>query len=163
MDKNVLQHTKLHGVTDYIDAIDTVVGLAHNIIRVFDNSLESTGFNSLKRYEMLRSFLLASRKNRLQIVVHDPAYLEKRCPRMIMLIKQFSHSFSIHRTQSHARHVTDPFIIADDRHYVRRYHFDDLRGLMALHDPKEAEALNLHFDEIWAASNPAISATTTGL
>ena len=163
MDENVLQHTKLHGVTDYVDAIDTVVGLAQSIIRVFDNNLENAGFNSLKRYEMLRSFLLASRKNRLQIVVHDPAYLEKRCPRMIMLIKQFSHSVNIHRTQSHAQHVTDPFIIADDRHYVRRYHFDDLRGLMALHDPKEAEALNLHFDEIWAASQPAISATTTGL
>ena len=163
MDELVPQHTKLQGVTEYIDAIDTVIGLAQESVRIFDNTLENTGSNSLKRYEILRSFLLASRKNRLQIVVHDPDYMSKFCPRMLMLLKQFSHSVSIYRTQAHAQHVTDPFIIADDRHYVRSYHFDDLRGLLALHDPKGAEALNLHFDELWAASRPAISATTIGL
>jgi hypothetical protein len=158
-----VEHAKLIGVQDYLGAIDTVVALAKNEIRVFDHSLENDGFNSVKRYDALRNFLLSSRKNRLRIVVHHTDYLKRYCPRMLMLLKQFSHSIQINRTHGAAVSVTDPFVIVDNMHFVRRSHFEDKRGLLALHDPKGAEALGLHFDELWAASQPAVSATTTGL
>lgn len=163
MDENPLQHTKLEGIADYVAAIDTLIGLARRAIRVFDHNLENTGFNSAKRQELLRGFLLANCNNRLQIVVHDPEYLARNCPRMLLLLTRFSHAISIHRTESHAQAVTDPFIVADGDHYARRYHFEDTRGLLALHDPLEAHALNERFGELWEASSPALFATTLGL
>jgi len=157
------RHTKLNGAQDYVNALDTVIALAQRSVRVFDHSLEHDGFNSRKRYDLLRAFLLKSRKNKLQIAVHTPDYLAKFCPRMMMLLKQFSHSVEIYRTTSQVQHVTTPFIVVDEHHYARRYHFEDLRGLLALDDPLGAETLNLQFDELWAASRPAVSASTTGL
>lgn len=163
MDENQLQHTKLESIGDYVAGIDTVIGMAQRTIRVFDHSLENMGFNSPKRNELLRNFLLKNRNNRLQIVVHDTEYLARSCPRMTLLLKQFSHGISIHQTHAHAQGVTDPFIVVDGDHYARRYHFEDTRGVLALHDPQGAHALNERFDELWEASFPALFATTLGL
>lgn len=163
MDKNELQHTRLDGIGDYVAALDTVIGIAHRTIRIFDHSLQNMGFNSPGRQELLRNFLLANPNNRLQIVVHDTEYLARSCPRMMLLLRHFSHSISINQTQPHAQGATDPFMVVDGDHYARRYHFEDTRGLLALHDPHGAHALNQRFDELWEASFPALFATTLGL
>ena len=48
-------------------------------------------------------------------------------------------------------------------HSVRRFHFNDLRGLYARDDPIEAHTLAERFEEIWEASGPALAPTTIGL
>lgn len=157
------QHTRLEGIAQYGEGIDAVIARAERRIRVFDRNLDSLGFNSPKRHELLRGFLLARRTNRIEILVHDTGYLERNCPRMHMLLRQFSHALTIHQTHPHVQGVYDPFVIVDDTHYVHRFHFDDSRSLLALDDPQEARTLNDRFDELWEASFPAIFATTLGL
>lgn len=158
-----LQHTKLEGIQDYIAAIDTVVELASHTLRVFGHSLEGAGFNSLRRHDALQRFLLASRNNRLYIVLHNINHIMLDCPRLMSLLRQFSHAISIHQTHSHVQGVYDPFVVADARHYVRRFHFEDSRGLLALNDPQGAEVLNHRFAQLREASFPAVWASTTGL
>lgn len=157
------QHTRLEGIAEYSSAIDTVVSKARRRIRVFDRNLEDLGFNSPARQELLRGFLLARRTNHLYIVVHDPAYLNRSCPRMLLLLRQFSHGVSIQQTHAHMQGVYDPFVIADGEHFVHRFHFDDSRSLLALDDPQETHNLNDRFDQLWEASYPAVFATTIGL
>jgi hypothetical protein len=157
------RHTRLEGIAQYSAAIDTVIAKAQRRIRVFDRNLENIGFNTPGRQELLRSFLLARRVNHLDIVVHDTGYLSRNCPRMLLLLRQFSHGVSIHQTHAHMQGVYDPFVIADGEHYVHRFHFDDSRSLLALDDPQEARNLNDRFDELWDASFPAVFATTIGL
>jgi hypothetical protein len=156
------RHTRLEGIAQYSAAIDTVIAKAQRRIRVFDRNLENIGFNTPGRQELLRSFLLARRVNHLDIVVHDTGYLSRNCPRMLLLLRQFSHGVSIHQTHAHMQGVYDPFV-ADGEHYVHRFHFDDSRSLLALDDPQEARNLNDRFDELWDASFPAVFATTIGL
>ncbi len=158
-----LQHTRLEGITDYVKALDTLCSLAARSLCLFDKTFEHSGLDSAARYETLRAFLLGSVNSTLLILAHDTDYLAQRCPRTMVLLRQFSHKMHIYRTPEHLRHISEPFAVADDAHYVRRFHFDDLRGLLAQNDPEGARALHGRFMELWAESRPAISATTLGL
>ena len=153
---------KFTGKTDYHNFVDEVIALAQNEIRIFDQQLEKA-FNSPARQDALRAFLLANRRNRLRIVVHDAARIERDCPRMLELLRAFNHAMTIHETLPEAKNVYDLFVVADEMHSVRRFHFNDLRGLYARDDPIEAHTLVERFEEIWEASAPAAAPTTIGL
>lgn len=155
-------HRPLNGPSEYETALDEVIAKAVTVLRVFDHTL-SAAYNSAQRFEALRRFLLASRRNSLRIVVHEPSHLDRNCPRLLMLLRQFGHAISIHETHPAAKSVYDPFAIADDRCFVHRFHFEEMRGLSGMDDPIGARALIERFEEIWEASSPAVSATTLGL
>jgi hypothetical protein len=155
-------HRPVDGLREYESGVDEVIRNATSSLRIFDSTL-STGFNSPERHDALRRFLLASRRNTLRIIVHDVQHLDRNCPRLLALLRQLGHAIQIHETHARAKGVYDPFVIADDCHFARRFHFDSGRGLFGQHDPIGARALIEHFEEIWEASSPALSATTLGL
>lgn len=163
MNDITLQHTPFDGIADYISALDKVCAAASHSLIVFEKNYEDIGFNSEARYDVLRHFLLAGNNNRLRLLAHDPQHLLRFCPRMMMLLRQFSHSMSIYQTPPHLHHVTEPFAVADDSHFVRRFHFDDTRGVLAQNDPSGALELKSRFEEMWIASHPCASPTTLGL
>lgn len=157
------QHLQFDGIADYVQALDSLCSLAKHSLCLFDKNFEDGGFNSEARYDALRTFLLASNNNTVQMLAHDTDYLSRRCPRMMMLLRQFSYNLHIHRTPLHLQHVSEPFAIADELHFVRRFHFDDSRGLFAQDDPQGARTLHAQFMEMWLPSRQAVSSTTLGL
>lgn len=163
MSNDVLQHMTFDGVADYIAALDTVCASAQHTLNIFEKDFADIGFNSGARYDTLRHFLLGSSNNRLQLLTHDPQHLLRFCPRMMMLLREFSHSMFIFQTPPHMLTVTEPFAVADNAHYVRRYHFDDTRGLLARNDPEGARLLNSRFQEMWQSSHSGATATKLGL
>lgn len=158
-----LQHTALDGTADYISALDTLCGLAQHTLYIFEKDFDNFGFNAAGRYDTLRTFLLARPTNRLHLLAHDTLKIEQNYPRLVMLLRQFGHSMHIHATSQHLQNLSEPFAVADDLHYVRRFHFDDPRGILAQHDAQGASVLKARFEEMWAASRPAISPTKLGL
>jgi len=163
MNNDTLQHTKLDGIAEYTAALDTLCRLARRNLLLFEKNYEDLGFNSEARYETLHHFLLANPANRLLVLANDTHYLSTLCPRMMILLRQFGGSMFIHQTPASLSHITEPFAVADETHYVRRFHFDDPRGILAQHDPENARALKSRFMEMWSASRPAVSATKLGL
>lgn len=163
MDSDTLQHTHLDGIVDYSAALDTLCKLAQHDLFMFEKNYEGLGFNSEVRYKILHRFLLANPANRLLVLAQDTRYLATLCPRMLMLLRQFGNSMFIHQSPASLTHVTEPFAIADDTHYVRRFHFDDPRGILAQHDPKHALTLKSRFMDMWSVSHPTVSATKLGL
>ncbi|MDD5057764.1 MAG: hypothetical protein PHQ60_07820 [Sideroxydans sp.] len=163
MNDDALQHTLFDGATDYIAALDDVCASAKRSLNIFENDFSDMGFNSEARYVVLRRFLLGSPNNRLQLLAHNTQHLVRFCPRMMMLLREFSHSMAIFQTPSHMKNVTDPFAVADNANYVRRYHFDDTRGLLAKNDPEGARLLNARFQEMWQSSHSGATATKLGL
>jgi hypothetical protein len=160
---DALQHTSFDGNAEYTAALDTLCGQAQHNLYFFEKNFEDIGFNSEARYDTLRAFLLKSPINRLHLLAHDTDFLAQRCPRMMMLLRQFSHCMQIYRTPQHLQHISEPFAIADETHYVRRFHFDDMRGILALNDPQGALTLHAQFIEMWTSARPGVSATTLGL
>jgi len=157
------QHQLLIGEEEYEAAIDNVIAHAERALHIFDSDLSAGGYSNLKRFEALRDFLAQSRGNRLVLVLHETDYLTARCPRLMNLLKTYGHAISIQQTAEHARIASDPFIIADDAHYVHRFHSDGMRFLLALHDHAGARQLQERFDQLLEMSAPAVFATTTGL
>jgi hypothetical protein len=156
------QHTQIFGNAEYEASIDTILQRATSKIRIFDYAL-GREYNSSSRCEMMRRFLLASRRNTLQIVVHDTGTLDRNCPRIFNLLRTYGHAISINETHPSAKLVYDPFVIVDDRCFVHRFHFDEMRGLAGLDDPIGTHTFIERFAEIWEASSPAVFATTLGL
>jgi hypothetical protein len=163
MSEDTLQHTKLDGIVEYIAALDTLPKLAQHNLYLFEKDFDGLGYNTEARYTTLRNFLLASPAHRLFVLAHDMHYLSTLCPRMMMLLKQFGTSMFIYQTPKNLQHITEPFSVADESNYVRRFHFDDPRGILAQHDPEKARALKSRFLEMWESSHPAISSTKLGL
>jgi len=153
---------KLEGLAAYEEALDELITNATRTVRVFDRML-GKGFNSPRRYDLLRELLLASRTNRVYVVLHETANIVRDCPRLITLLKQFSHGLFIYQTLPAARRVYDPFAVADDTRFVHRFHHADVRGVATVGDVAATQLLMKRFDEIWQASAPAVSATTIGL
>ena len=156
------EYRRFEGLREYETLIDSLIPQTQRAIRVFDKTL-SRAWNALHRYEALRQFLLASRSNRLMIVLHEADHIERQCPRMIELARQFSSTVKIHQTLRPARHVYDPFVIFDATHYLHRFHVDHLRAALGTNDVIGAQQLLDRFAEIWEASAPAVSADKTGL
>lgn len=163
MNGEAMQHTQLDGAADYIAALDTICSAARHTLYIFEKNFDGIGFNSEARHEALRRFLLANSTNRLHLLAHDPQPLLRFCPRMLILLRQFGHGMAIHRTPPHLQNIAEPFAVADEANYVRRYHFDDPRGLLARNDPEGARVLKSRFEEMWGSSHPAASGTTLGL
>lgn len=156
------EYRRFEGMREYEAVINSLIPHTQSVIRVFDKSL-SRAYNSPQRFELLRHFLLASRLNRLLIVLHEVETLERGCPRMLLLLLQFSYAVSIRETLRPAKHVYDPFVIFDASHYVHRFHYDHLRAAQGTNDVLGAQQLIDRFDEIREASGPAVSASVSGL
>jgi hypothetical protein len=147
----------------YQGAIERLLGQPGRELRIFDPDLSSLRLNDPVRIEQLSRFLLASRTRRLYMVVHNPDHVTRQCPRMMALLARFSHAIQIHRTHEEIRELQDAFLVLDALHFVRRPVAQFFRGALGLGDQTEGLAMRGRFMEIWAASYPAVSATTVGL
>jgi hypothetical protein len=146
----------------YEQALDELIANAAHTVRIFDRNI-GHGFNSPQRYELLRRLLLARRANRVCLVLHETANIVRDCPRLITLLRQFSHGVSIRQTLPEARGVYDSFAVADDTRFVRRFHYDGRHGIATVGDIAATSLLLKRYEEIWQASAPALAATTIGL
>jgi hypothetical protein len=143
--------------------IERLLGQPGRELRVFDPDGAALRLNEPARIEALAGFLLASRTRRLYFVVHNTDHVTRQCPRLLTLLRRFSHAMQINRTHEEIREVQDSFLLLDSMHYVRRPVAALFKGAMGLGDENEGQALRGRFGEIWAASYPAVSSTTIGL
>jgi len=148
---------------EYLDALQRLIGSARRELRIFDADFSLLDIESPPTYALLRAFLLGGRDNRLYIAVHDVNYIRNHCPRLLTLLQQFSDRMFIHRTGGDGARAQDSFVLADRLHFVRRPVQAQPRAVLRLRDEQESQGMYLRFSEIWDSSEPAISATTSGL
>jgi hypothetical protein len=156
------QEQPLSGLKEYEAALERAIALALGRVRIFDRRL-GREYNEAARTDLLRHLLRDNPAARVLIVVHEAENIRTDCPRLVTLQRQFAHAVAVHRTQSLARGVYDPFCVIDGSHYVRRFHYNSGRGIFAVNDPDRASELVQRFDEIWSASQPAVTGTVLGL
>jgi hypothetical protein len=153
----------LSSMAEYVTAIDKLCKMAEHYLYLFEKDFDRLEFNSEARYDTLRSFLLSSPVHKLYILAHDTSYLTAKCPRMMNLLHQFSDNMFIYQMPKNLQHIAAPFSVADDEHFVRRFHFDDARGAFVIQDSANAHTYKARFMEMWAVSHSAPSSTRLGL
>ncbi len=156
-------YTRFDTESGFQEAVDRLLELPGRELRVFDPDLAALRLNSPARIARLEQFLRASRTRRLYVALHDADHVTRNCPRLMDLLARHSHAIQIHRTHEEIRELQDAFLVLDAAHYVRRPVAAHWRGAAGVADETEALAMRSRFLEIWAASYPAVSATTLGL
>jgi hypothetical protein len=157
------QRTLLATRREYLEGLERLLGLVRRELRIFDPDLAELGLNAAPRIAHLREFLHASRMRRLYIAVHDTGFVVRRSPRVLALLGSFPRQMFVHQTEGEALKAQDCFVIADDRHLVRRSVAAQARGVLVLDDPKDCGSIRDRFQEIWESSAPTVSPSVTGL
>jgi hypothetical protein len=162
-EKPKAEYVRFEGEAEFQQALDRLLAQQGRELRIFDPDLASLRLNSPARIAQLDRFLRASRTHRIQIAVHRTEHLMRSCPRMLELLKLFSHAIQINRTHEEIAGLQDAFMVLDTQHYLRRPVAEFYRGAIGLNDEAEALAMRARFLEIWSASYPGVASTTVGL
>lgn len=130
-------------------------------LQLFDPDFALWGLGTPQADALLRRFL--SGHGRIELVAHSNTHLERDCPRLMRLLKDFSHAIECRVTNKSLRQLTDSFCIADGEHIVRRFHCDHLRGESVLDGPADTQLYAERFAAIWTETEPGLHVSTTGL
>lgn len=148
---------------EYSNAVSQMLEGAHGELCVFDPDLARTGLESSPNVALVERLLMSSRSVRLHVVLHDSTHLETRCPRLMRLLSQFSHSSEVRRSPDDLRNLTECYVLTGDDSGVVRFHRDWPRGKWFVANRDEAGIWRSRFMQLWDCSTAAASATRLGL
>jgi hypothetical protein len=150
-------------VTDYREAINSLIASARSRINIFDADGIQYEFNSTGRLESLSAFLRQGSEAKLTVVLRSITHVEKQCPRFVQLVALHSNQVTIRQTDHEASRVEDCFLIVDDAHFARRNVQAHPRGVVIRNDEREATPMIERFQQIVDSSTVVSLATTLGL
>jgi hypothetical protein len=147
----------------YRAAVALTIAGAQREIRIFDRDLENLGLEERAKVELLNGFLAARRDRRLRIIVHDPAPLQSRLPRLLGLLRDYSHQVDVRVTPDHLRNLADCWVLADVESGTIRFHADHARGRCVVATPAEVKPWWQRSDDLLAESESCIPWAVAGL
>ena len=153
----------MFGERNYAAALDLVIAQAENHLLIFDQSFEKGDYASLKRFELIQRFLAKNALSELTIILQNAQFFSVKCPRLFDLLSIYGHKMRVFETNDFAKIAKDCFVIADKKHYCRRFHIDQARFKFALNDVETSASLLLRYDELLAETADTISVTQLGL
>lgn len=157
------REVRLDTVAAQTAAIDELIEMARSKLQVFDIDLSQTGWDQATRAANLAAFLRRAPAARIDIIVHDTRWIQGSCPRLVNLLRRFSHGITVYQTGQEAKVAMDPLLIVDGRHYLHRFHIDQPRASLVIENPQQASPLVTRFEEIWATGEPGMAGTVLGL
>lgn len=155
--------TIVMGERNYEAATAIIIGRAQRELRIFDPDLSRGGYQSLLMNQLLEDFLAKARLNRLTIILHDSQFFSTKCPRLIELMKRYSHAITIYLTDEHAQVAQDAFVLADGGDYLHRFHIDHARFKYVHNDEIAAQPLHERFAQLLEETQSTLSVTKLGL
>ena len=154
---------EFHTHADYLAALDALITTAQWRLRFYDATLEKAGLNALARYQQLRAFCLGNPQRRIEILLDDPAYVQTHNPRLMSLLRDFSHVLEIRQTDSESERPAYAFALADRGGWLKCFDKNAHPGEWAGDDAASAVLLHQTFEQLWQRSIPNVSVSTLGL
>ena len=151
------------GERHYATALDLVIAQAENHLLIFDQNFEKGDYTSLKRFDLIQEFLTRNVTSELTIILQNTQFFSANCPRLLNLLSVYGHKMRVYETNDFAKIAKDCFVIADKKHYCRRFHIDQARFKFALNDVETSANLLLRYDELLAETTDTFSVTKLGL
>jgi len=143
-------------------AFDGIVSRAQRSLRIADDRGEFYGFDRKAFADSVAALLDRGRDTFVELVLHDPSFVERSCPRVVALLRRHSPRLRVLRSEDSARGYPRGFVLVDDTVVLRRPHHDSVLTFVDFDEEAVAEARAL-LDELSAGASVAISANTTGL
>lgn len=162
-DDALITNSIMTGERNYAAALDLVIAEAKDELLIFDQDFVHGEYASAQRHELLQDFLSANPLSKLTIILQAADFFTTQCPRLHQLLETYSHKMVIFETNDHAKIAKDCFVLADKRHYLRRFHIDQARFKFALNDVETSASLMMRFGELLQETSEIISTGKLGL
>ena len=155
--------TIILGERNYEAALNLVIAKAQNELLIFDQDFARGDYGSAVRFELLFEFLSNNDLSKLTIILHSSEHFVNNSPRLFELLKLYGHKMTVYETNNAAKVAKDCFVIADKRHYCRRFHIDQARFKYAYDDVETCASLNMRFEELLEETTGTVTVTKLGL
>jgi hypothetical protein len=133
--------TIIFGERNYEAALDLIIAEASDDLLIFDQDFLKGGYAS---------------QNRVELIINH-------CPKLFEMLRLYGHKMTVYETNDAAKVAKDCFVIADKKHYLRRFHIDQARFKFAFNDEEMAANLLMRFDELLEETANIVSVTQLGL
>ena len=159
----LIPDTIILGERNYEAALNLVIAKAQNELLIFDQDFVRGDYASTARFELLFDFLSHNELSKLTFILQSTQHFVNNSPRLFELLKLYGHKMTVFETNDAAKVAKDCFVIADKRHYCRRFHIDQARFKYAFDDEETCASLNMRFEELFEETTEALSVTKLGL
>ncbi len=156
------QYFDTHGA--FREALFAVMRRTERELVLFDADLRDTGLESLEGITVLEALCQrTTAPDSIRILVHDAAFVERDCPRLLSLCARFSHRMRIRITTPAFRNYEQPFVIGDGQHLATRFHQDSPRGKQCFDCGADCAKLLTDHETIWIVSQNGPSGMPLGI
>lgn len=162
-ESELIPDTIILGERNYAAALDLVIAEATGELLIFDQDFSRSDYASVERYRLIHDFLSNNPLSKLTIILHSTEFFITHCPRLLDLLEIYGHKMTVYETNDHAKIAKDCFVLADKRHYCRRFHIDQARFKFALNDLETTASLAMRFNELLEETTDAVSTSKIGL
>ena len=144
-------------------AFAKILGRATQRIDIFDRDLARLPLERPEHAETLRRFLTDNDRAQLRIVLRDPAYFRRDCPRLMRLLTLNSQKMFVTLCPEQLAALSDSLVLVDGSHGLVRFHEGNVRSKRIDDDPEECHPYALRFAEILREGGETIGPTPVGL
>lgn len=149
--------------SEYRTAFDTLLSHTQRQIRLYDHDLSLFDIDQQPRHASLRALCVAGGGRRIELLLDDIQHVARNYPRLMQLVRDFSHVIEIRQADPVAPRPDQAFVLADRQGVLLRADKTAVHGTLHLDDPRTAVALNHDFEAMWQRSQTSVTATTLGL
>lgn len=125
---------------------------ATHTLCLFTPDLEPLLYNHGSVLDACTRFLLASPKNRLRILLRDPARPVKQGHRLLQLAQRVTSNLQIRKLNPDHPHDESAYLLADGRGLLLRPQSDLPAGYALYNDPGRTRQQQARFDQAWDTS-----------
>jgi hypothetical protein len=139
----------LDGRVELFAAVLQTIGAAQRLLCAADLDLAAFGLASRAHVEALQAFVLTQPGARVRLLVDSADWLERDAMRLRALQQRLPEALELRLTAAEDPIGDDSFLLADDRHLLRR---NRSSAILTLHDPAAARATAATFERRWQAA-----------
>lgn len=155
-------HEHFDTLPGYRAALASLIGDARHRLWIYERSLQEADLGCPAMHDLLWRFLVRSPAGRVRILVHNPDWLLNHSPRLMQLRERFAHLIEIRVAHEEMALLTTAIVLADEERYLKRNHFDWMRG-EAGDVRRELMLLENQFALLWEHAGPPAGICPLGL
>lgn len=143
-------------------AFDTLLEETRQTLKMFDDDGQFLGYERKSVADALSGLLKGRGDASITIVLRDTGFVERDCPRLMMLLHAFAPRLSILGAEPSLRLYDRGLVIADRSAVIRRPSFEQRFAIIDYDEKAVAEADHL-FEQILGQAGPPLPGHATGL
>ncbi len=158
-----IEFAAVTGSAAFADAALEVVGVARHHLALVSVDLDRRLFGTEAFTERLRGFILAHRRARLRVLVHDPAAAVRNSIRLVEFGRLLSSRIEFRAVPEDRRKLREEFLIADERALLYRSSPEQLEAKHYADAPMVARSHLREFEALWHEAVVARELSSLGL